>query len=350
MIKKIAPLSGQGEKGRSAKQQHRDNRVISPCQGYVSLYPGKGVKLSAPNLNATAGPGGKRKSVVGWSSSSRRRMRMVLLTSTGPAGWVLHNTTLTVPGPVLSLSENIRLWKSFCREVESHEWCAIWRVEIQKRGALHWHMILWAPVWSPVIARRRVTPDTDMLPTPEVIRHEWSKALATLGPVQCDTYWMDPFGDWHPPALLGNRFMLPGADQHAVNVQTDVDAKGAWLRYLQDHATKAKQEQIPESIGRHWGIIGRKYIQTVSPGEIDALTREQYFRFLRWYQRLCRPSFKSSHVPFGRKLGYRPSRGSRGTSVWFSNTDTVRRLVSRAIFCDLTPTAESRKTPLPLPS
>jgi len=348
MTKKTAPLSGQGEKGQSAETNINHIRNTHTRQGYVSYYPGKGVKLSAPDLIATAGPGGRKKAITGWSKSSRRRMRMALLTSTGPAGYKAYGISLTVPGHVVLYKEYSEMWKYFCRELDKHNWCAVWRVEVQQRGALHWHMILWAPSMSPLIARRRAY--TNELPTEFVIDHEWNRAISTLGFSTSEYWWKGPDERWYKPySYLCPRYELPGAWKYKINIQSEQAERGAWLRYLQDHATKAKQEQIPESIGRHWGIIGRKHIIKVDPEETISLTRKQYYRMLRWYQRMCCPSFESATAPFGRKLGYRPSRGSRGNSVWFSRPDTVAQLVSRAIASDGPLPLESRKSPLPLP-
>ena len=69
-------------------------------------------------------------------------------------------------------------------------------------------------------------------------------------------------------------------------------SRGAWLRYMQDHASKGKQDQIGVAKGRHWGIIGRKLYSRAVPVSTAELSDSEYFRFLRAYQRLCRPSFR----------------------------------------------------------
>ena len=98
---------------------------------------------------------------------------------------------------------------------------------------------------------------------------------------------------------------------------------------MQDHASKGKQDQIGVAKGRHWGIIGRKLYSRAVPVSTAELSDSEYFRFLRAYQRLCRPSFPAPCV-FGRRLGYRPSFGCRGESVRFSRPETVLRLVDWA--------------------
>ena len=124
----------------------------------------------------------------------------------------------------------------------------------------------------------------------------------------------------------GSRMSLPGAHKVSCDVQIG-GGDGRWLRYLQDHATKAKQEQIGSGIGRHWGIIGRTCFARVMPDASVEMTERQYFRFLRAYQRLATPRVK---VGGEWKLGRRVRRGRRGSSVVFSSPATMRRLVDWA--------------------
>ena len=130
----------------------------------------------------------------------------------------------------------------------------------------------------------------------------------------------------------------PGAWMYSIDVQGD-GGRGAWLRYLQDHATKAKQEQIAQGFGRHWGVVGRAHFAEQEPdGEMVFSCRESYFRFWRAYHRLTQPviSYRlrrentgakfASRIFDGRSLGWSSSRGIYGTSVWFSKAATVQRL------------------------
>ena len=98
------------------------------------------------------------------------------------------------------------------------------------------------------------------------------------------------------------------------------------MRYLQDHASKAKQEQIPENIGRHWGVVGRKHFIESAPIVDVSLTDNQYAKVIRAMQRLATPSRPNTGSVFGRSLSYSPTRGRWGHSVWFSNPVTMARM------------------------
>jgi hypothetical protein len=190
----------------------------------------------------------------------------------------------------------------------------IWRVEIQKRGALHWHGLL--------IGNEASHPhDVVML---------WGKCLRALGPVDHVTANGTQY-------LNTVRSALPGADVLACVVPVADARCGAWLRYLQDHTTKAKQEQIPVAIGRHWGVVGRRHFVEHDPIIKVDMTDQQYARALRALQRLWTPSRPNLKSPFGRSLSYTPTRGRRGHAVAFSRPETVARICEWAM--------SSRETP-----
>lgn len=158
------------------------------------------------------------------------------------------------------------------------------------------------------------------------IMHAWWQALDSIGQQR-----------YAPPLAVGGGWLvgvsglsaMPGAREHSAVVDCGQESHGAWLRYLQDHASKRKQEQSAAGAGRQWGIIGRRWFVERVPSEVCALDDAAFWRFLRVYQRLCTPSRPAPCV-FGRRLGYRPQRGNWGASVWFSRPSTVRRLVDWA--------------------
>jgi hypothetical protein len=223
------------------------------------------------------------------------------------------------------------LWIDYCRRIAKIGYGMIWRVEVQARGQLHWHGVAVAPTLD----------DLDRF------RSVWMGKLADLGPVD-HTVFLDarrssstslrfsarPRG---PSCTLSglSRAELPGADDvdgkpgHAVRIE-HCDLRGSWLRYLQDHASKTKQHQIGENIGRHWGIVGRARWGSILP-ESNPLTEKQAAYVLRCLQRLATPSFKDGRSPFGRKLGGRIKRGCRGSSVWFTKPEVARRVIQEAI-------------------
>jgi hypothetical protein len=282
-------------------------QTVTNCRPAFKInYYASGVKLCAGGRFVA----GKHKralrgEIKGWSKASRNRMRRFMLEYAPPEGWKTYGVTLTIPGPTMPDDKEKAIFAWWAREVERKGWACVWRLEVQTRGSRHWHCIASLP------------PDR----LPYEINLLWWAALDSIGPQ-----------DFNPPHVVGSMEIshikrlsnLPGADRRSCDVQKD-GGSGAWKRYLQDHASKAKQEQTAGSKGRQWGIVGRKLYSPQLPYKTDTLTDSQYYFFLRMYQRLCTPSRPAACV-FGRKLGYRPSVGRRGESVRFSRSDTVDRI------------------------
>lgn len=272
----------------------------------VDLYP-QGVSLYVQPLTQTGRPkGGERGEIKGWSSASRRRMREYMLTHRPADGVDLYGVTLTIPGPVMPPERAKTLFANYARSLEKSGVCAVWRLEIQQRGQLHWHMMAGAKDSSPIVLL-------------------WWKTLYNAGGEAFDP----PYGA-KQITWASSRMALPGADLHSVHIDTEGD-RGSWLRYLQDHCSKGKQEQIAVNIGRHWGVIGRKLFVQVLPDRGVDLTDKQFYRVLRMLQRLATPSEVCHESPFRRRLRGRVRRGSRGRSIWYTRPETVGRLIDWAL-------------------
>jgi len=303
-------------------------RLPSADRPTITLYEGVGMSLRSPTGpgNPTGKGGGKRGKIKGWSSASRRRMRKFLLTHRVQHSLCTYGVTLTVPGPV-DVGASQKAFHQFCVEVQQRGWCAVWRVEVQKRGALHWHLLMGLPagareavrdVWYRCVGNMGWFAAELAERTARAVRRLIEEGEWEQGP----DYEEDPDGQlW-----ISNRMLLPGSHPHALDVQTD-GGKGAWLRYLQDHATKTKQEQLAVSIGRHWGVVGRDRFVQALPDEVVTLDYRDYCRIVRWCQRLATPRVKDPRAPFGRRSGYRIRRGRWGESVWFSRVETVQRMM-----------------------
>lgn len=309
-----------------------DERRIIPRAESIDFFPG-GVKITCPaTVDLPRKGGGDRGTVKGWSSASRRRMREFLIEHKPREGLKIYNITLTIPDPPITPQECSHLFNHFSKHFVTRNGCGmVWRLEAQKRGAVHWHGIL----SSPPELRFKWAGGSAALPAETALREYWLTALRVLGKV----HWSQ---EYQSGTLKGysTRDGIEGARVHAVDVQKD-GGRGAWLRYLQDHATKAKQEQIVQGFGRHWGVVGRKCFERSRPFESHQFTsRKTFTRFLRAYRRLTCPVMshrwrreesKFNSRPFsGRSLGWSSSRGSRGVSVWFSKPETVKRLVEWA--------------------
>jgi len=301
-----------------SKTKKRLSEQRGQCNS-ISLYPsGAEFYVQPLTKGSNSGCRGDRGDIKGWSTASRRRMREFMLTHRPVDGLTLYGVTLTIPGPTLAPARAKSLFARFALHLTIGGHCAVWRLEVQGRGQLHWHLM----------CGTRHPGDITML---------WWDTIKSMGPETFD-----------PPHIVkgkhssmtfdhvDSRMSLPGAAEHCVQVD-DHGGRGSWLRYLQDHQSKGKQEQIGENMGRHWGVIGRKLFERVLPDIQHDLTDKQYHMILRAMQRLATPSHADPSKPFGRCLGGRVRRGSRGRSIWYSRPDTVARIVAWALALNTVP-------------
>lgn len=317
--------------------------AVASISGY-----GHGVETHS-TVSRTPPPvrGTSRGEIVGWSAHSRLRFRRWLLTHEPSPECFEYNVTLTVPGPPLSPSDMRKLWHRFSTDLKRSGRAAVWRLEVQSRGSVHWHLIL----NSPKAIAGQLNKTTPPLPVLErsVISSLWEKALDSLGPVKCETVsW-----NFEPNPVLRKKQVFEFPSRSNIPFAFDVpewaagpDAKPravdcvqappgqeqwAWRRYMQDHASKAKQGQIAQGFGRHWGVIGRSSYHAAFPDFFEELTGPQAGSVLRWMQRLTGGTVKTPRAPFGSKRAARSRyRGKYGRSVWFTRPDVVRRMVALA--------------------
>ncbi|HIJ69317.1 MAG TPA: hypothetical protein HPP57_07415 [Deltaproteobacteria bacterium] len=209
----------------------------------------------------------------------------------------------------------------------------------------------------------------------------WQDQLRALGPfdfnppIPMESVKHGPYSLSH----VDNLMAWPGANLHAVDIKKQGDS-GAWMRYMQDHASKAKQEQVAVNCGRQWGVVGRKRFKKCLPSEVYTLTDSQRDKFLRGLQRLSTPrvydrkrhyrnwlaavkanrsdsdfaAYMKESMPdwlervknnprfymgdiksevWNHRLGKRLKRGNIGRSVWFeeaSKLEAVKRLIEWA--------------------
>lgn len=314
---------------------------ISDVSPSISLFSG-GVAVNKPcSPVKLSDKRGVRGDILGWSSASRRRLREWLLCHRPIINHDAIGITFTIPGPPVSLIQAKALFDDFTKHFcLSHNIGLCWRLEIQKRGSFHWHALASVPQLAADV--RGVKSSYSF------ILMGWLDCLDKLGKV-----------DYISESGVQNnclRSELAGAWRHSVDIQAAGDS-GAWLRYLQDHASKSKQEQCPERCGRHWGVVGRRFFEA---SECESFLKfdddASFYRFLRAFQRLCTPVMshspsrlrspaKFADRPFsGASLGWRIRRGGRGRSVWFSRPDTVRRLHSWATITTTSINHPSNKT------
>lgn len=291
--------------------------MFHPVKRELSFYD-KGIATSAPH-HALPGflpdhlQGVKRGKIVGWSSDSRARMRDFLLKHAPGVGRSLYAVTLTIPGTVPpSETEKAFLWKSISKKFRNSDAGIVWRHELQRRGASHWHCL--AAVPSPF---NGVNFPEDM-PFEDWLRFSWIRTLDQLPPSQ----QVFKSGDIET-CRRGN---MEGAFAHCCDVQAD---RGGvkWLQYLLDHCTKRKQAQVALS-GRAWGVINRGAFRELESVPAS-LAFPEWVAFFRVLRRWSRPTIKAECV-FGSRRGFKTRRGMRGASVWFGDVAAFRRAVDWA--------------------
>lgn len=257
-----------------SKCYHRRTASVKSCVNGLLVDTG-GFFFKPPTLGRA-----KRGKVSGWSRASRRRLQNCLLTLSAPVGWKRYGICLTVPGTATDWAKDWRaVINRFKINLSRGQWlhCGIYRVELQKRKMPHIHAVMFtnAPMFEGGALE---------------VSYAWDKALE----------------GWE----LENRkpFNL------GVTVRFEPLSRSASLRYLHEHTTKAKQEQLGY-VGRQWGYIGRKWLSDTS--EVVDLTERQrtlLYRVLRrwsrrWYKgknrgRLtrCKDSTASYTVPMTEDL------------------------------------------------
>ena len=307
-----------------------DNKRTRPLETTVKyshavhVYP-DGIRLIAPARGGKNEQSGKhlRGEIKGWSKSSRRRMRDFMMTRRLPdEEYFLAAVTLTIPGYPLKPSESRLLGEKWRTYVKNKQWPTVWRVEVQKRGQLHWHCIVG-------IKRSEST-----LPEAiDLIKDSWHTCMDLMGEIE---YTM--VGKVTDPTEVGfvtgrQRLMeWKGAKKYSCHVDLMDNQEAGWKRYLFDHTTKVKQEQVAENIGRHWGVIVRKAFVEVLPSKVSTMTRKEYARFTRCLNRMFTPYIKHDGALFGRKRGFTVKRGKMGkTDIFTKSNPTIDRLINWSI-------------------
>jgi len=354
----------------------------------IDLYKNTGFVLVSPlrgGLSVKTHNIEKRGKIKGWSSFSRRRMRTFLIENKFPPGWLSFGITLTIPGYPLTYKESKRLFKLFNTYSQRlpFEFAAVQRMEIQQRGSIHWHLVAGGDCMH-----------LNVFQIYNIIRGCWFKSLKALGQVEdkyigsfkypmlrtdlqienqkqmlIDLYnskqkrkltkkqiesFIPTFDYWKLVSTVlggypeiernfytgepdGVSWVVSPIDKYACKLEFFPSQDyGSWLRYLNDHTSKSKQEQIPNSFGRHWGYINKKAFVPAVPQKIE-LTDKQFIAVKKWQHRLQTPIiFDKENIHnwmFQKHKGqnWNSKRSPHGSSVYFGSPETLKRMIDFAI-------------------
>jgi len=239
-------------------------KKIIPYVGFVVYSKGVRYRPAAFCWAGQTPPKREAGDIKGWSLASRRRMREWLMTHNGPSGWSSVAIDLTFPAMpvgspdvVITRQDAISVFRAFAMRLTRAGWGLVWRLEVQPR---------------------KKTKRADLRGIPQPHYHCIGVCPPGVDPMSARDHWL---------AVLGPRGAVPGAVEHAARVAVCDDWTGARIRYLHDHASKAKLEQVAAGWGRHWGVIGRGAFE-LETGKRADLTREQEWIAARILRKLIR--------------------------------------------------------------
>lgn len=228
---------------------HRTNvpkKTIYVYENGVHIVPG------ARFWNGKLPPEREKGDIKGWSEDSRLRMKKWAMTHCKPSGWVTVSLDLTFPalgrghasGACISRDDALRIFHGFTIRVCRDGGGFLWRLEIQPR---------------------KKTKRADIRGVPQPHYHCIGCVPAGYDLERLRGHWL---------ASLGERGQVQGASEHAINVNDCGDWTAARYRYLIDHASKRKAEQVASGWGRHWGVVGRARFEFQPGVELECTERE----------------------------------------------------------------------------
>jgi len=228
----------------------------------VTVYRGV-VDVTYGPLATQTPVGGERAEVTRFSSASRRRLiRAVATAHDAPQLFF----TLTYPDEFPSIAESKvhvrRMLQHVIRRLKrvGNDASFVWRMELQKRGAVHYHVLGWLAAypldWAPMYGASKDVRDNAQLFiasrgwTEEYTQgcsHSWQGCLTYLSAL-----WVHTVGS-EDAAFLNRGVDVTelGEDENASRYVAKYAAKGS-TSLVVDQDTG---EILPT--GRHWGRIGR---------------------------------------------------------------------------------------------
>ena len=236
--------------------------TLTTYQGanYVELNPVKGT--------GKPGGGGRRGEIREFSKASRRRLMKLINTINRGKIQKPYFVTLTYPS---TWPTSARTWKAHLRALRERikrkygKVPAIWRLEFQKRGAPHFHLLLWLEVEEKHVGKELER---------AAIKEKYELDTVFLSQLQEDlsSWWYEIVGSGDPKHYqAGTRCELPRSWK-GVN--------GYLSKYV------AKVEKLAdgvESPGRFWGCWYRDLLP-IDPEDTN-LSWDQFFKLRRILRR-----------------------------------------------------------------
>lgn len=229
-----------------------DKKPVGLSTAHICTYVGGGlVKVQATITDNSQVGGGKRGKVSGFTRASRRRL-MQRIAMTKKVMMPVF-VTLTYPG---AWSEDPKVWKRdlrvFWMRVKRAypSASAIWKLEFQKRGAPHFHLLVWGVKYAYLV-------------------------------LSVSKLWYEVVGS---------------GDERHLRAGTRVENVRDW-RGVMAYASKylGKVEDGKKEVGRFWGVMSAECIPwaelvTCSLTDRDAY---QFIRMLRRFMKIKSRAYKS---------------------------------------------------------
>lgn len=211
---------------------------ISPLPSKVSAWVGAGmVRITPERYEIGRVGGGRRGAISGFSKWSRRRLLRLLGMVRKDAPLPLF-ITLTYPATFPSAAQSKRDLDAFLKRLARAypAASAIWRLEAQKRGAPHYHLLVWGTGFVP---------------------HQWVAQS-----------WYDVVGSGDEKHLAAG-----------TRVERVRSWRGVWS-YTSKYIAKASippDSELWKNPGRFWGIHNRAALPIVEP-TVVTISQRTYWR------------------------------------------------------------------------
>lgn len=302
--------------------------------------------------------------IKGLTANALARLRDAISNTTHTSGdYRVYGLCLTIPwgdkdgGPGSPTQADGReIWEDWTHHL--NRWLDAWsvgmiyRVELQQRRAVHWHLLAYVPAridcaalnaaWEKAL-RKCFDPFAVM--TCKQTKHERPMIDIGDGPAEHSTLlhllrltWIEALHKWHTGATAARafaRFSHEGPPPPSPVMSWGycfnaiaLDGVKSGLAYLAAHTTKHKQAQLGYT-GKQWGYLGRKHLREVPPldlsggADLTHALRIPAYRLLRLWVKRNRPGSDWRVV--------RPSRRLQGDSEIYGGL-TVRNVRSIYLF------------------